>query len=418
MTYEEFKDHVVDVIKDYLPDEYMDADVSINQVAKNNETLDGLVIIRPGQSVSPTLYLNSFYENYCEGRDMEDILNKIADLRTSHDAPDILNDLSLSIEDITNYEKIKDSLIAHVVGIEGNLELLEKRPHVVKEDMAIMYKISLNDEMSIPITNELFKGYNIPLDEFHDKAMENISDKVTVVSMSQTIAEMMGGEIMEIPPEKDMIVLSNESRVNGAIGIFDKATMDSLAEKYGDFILLPSSVHESLVVPEAAGLSVEDARQMVREVNETQVEPQDRLTDNVYKYDKEAHELRICREEPEIAKEMEKGEPSKDGKELYRDDNVVISETDEKVTVQNLRDFDVAVYADSLADTLDLASGDAVIVLYGNEDISWENTDKGFTGEVLSALRQDLNDNNLHSGQLDDGPKKQIRIENQNLALA
>lgn len=171
MTYEEFKDHVVDVIKDYLPEEYMDADVTINQVAKNNETLDGLVIKKPGQNVSPTLYLNSFYENYCEGRDMEDILEKIADLRTSHDAPDILNDLSLSVEDITDYEKIKDSLVAHVVGIEGNLELLEKRPHVVKEDMAIMYKISLNDEMSIPITNELFKGYNIPLDEFHDKAM-------------------------------------------------------------------------------------------------------------------------------------------------------------------------------------------------------------------------------------------------------
>lgn len=413
MTYEEFKDHVVDVIKDYLPDEYMDADVTINQVAKNNETLDGLVIKKPGQNVSPTLYLNSFYENYCEGRDMEDILEKIADLRTSHDAPDILNDLSLSVEDITDYEKIKDSLVAHVVGIEGNLELLEKRPHVVKEDMAIMYKISLNDEMSIPITNELFKGYNIPLDEFHDKAMENISEKVTVISMSQTIAEMMGGEIMEIPPEKDMIVLSNESKVNGAIGIFDKATMDSLAEKYGDFILLPSSVHESLVVPEAAGLSVEDARQMVREVNATQVEPQDKLTDNVYKYDKSTHELRICREEPEVIQSIEQ-----DKAEIYKDDHISITEDKDCITITNTSDKDIAVYAETLADTLGLCEDDAVVVLYKDEDLSWENIDYGFTGEIVGALKKDIEDKNIRSAPLDENLKRELKREEQAVALA
>lgn len=407
MTYEEFKDHVVDVIKDYLPEEYRDADVNINQIVKNNETLDGLVIQVPGQNVSPTIYLNSFYDQYRDGKDMEDILDKLAEMRVAHNQPELLNQLNLGVDDLTDYEKVKESLIAHVVGVKGNEELLEKRPHVIKEDMAIMYKIALNDEMTVPITNELFNVYHVDLEEFHEKAMENISMQVTVTSMSQTIAEMMGSEVMEVPPEKDMIIISNESRVNGAIGIFDRETMDAMAEKYGDFILMPSSVHESLIVPEAAGLSVADAMAMVKEVNETQVEPQDRLTDNVYKYDKEAHELRICMEDPEMEQV----------RELYKDERIVISETDQTVKVTNMLETDIQVYSPTLADTLDLSSDEPVIVLYGNEDISWENTSRGFTGEVVSALKEDINENRVSSASLDETERKRIKMETQNLAL-
>ena len=180
MTYEEFKDHVVDVIKDYLPEEYRDADVNINQIVKNNETLDGLVIQVPGQNVSPTIYLNSFYDQYRDGKDMEDILDKLAEMRVAHNQPELLNRLNLGVDDLTDYEKVKESLIAHVVGVKGNEELLEKRPHVIKEDMAIMYKIALNDEMTVPITNELFNVYHVDLEEFHEKAMENISMQLTV----------------------------------------------------------------------------------------------------------------------------------------------------------------------------------------------------------------------------------------------
>lgn len=402
MNYEEFKDHVVDVIRDYLPSEYMDADISINQVVKNNETLDGLVIKLPDQNVSPTLYLNSFYENYCEGRDMEDILEKIADLRVSHNDPGLLNDLGLSVDDITDYEKIKDSLVAHVVGIKGNEDLIEARPHVIKEDMAIMYKIALNDEMSVPITNALFAGYGVPLEDFHKQAMENIGERVTVISMSQTIAEMMGGEPIEVPPDKDMIVVSNESKVNGAISIFDAATMDALSEKYGNFIVLPSSVHESLVVPEAAGLSIEDARQMVREVNATQVEPQDRLTDNVYMYDKDTHEIKLCREDIE----------------LFMDMNILVKEDGIKLTMENLTDKEMAVYGDTTSDTLGLHRGDPVIVLSPDEKISWDLNDQGFTKSIVESIRYDIQEGMMKSSPLDDGPEKKIKMETPAVALA
>lgn len=419
MTYTELKDCVVDTIKDYLPDEYMDADVKINQILKNNETLDGLVITMPGQNVAPTIYLEDFYENYKDGRDIEDILDAIADIQVTHASPDILNDIGFSASDVTNYEMVKERLTAHVVGVEGNEELLAKRPHVIKEDMAIMYKIALSDEMSIPITNELFSGYGVSIEDFHEKAMQNVSEHVMVQSLSETIMGMMNNDMFAIPPEKDMIIITNESKFNGAIGIFDNELMESLSEKYGNYIVMPSSVHECLLVPEIAGLSVKDAREMVEEVNNTQVAPQDRLTYSVYMFDKDAHEIRMCRDDQELIQEKQVGLANEMDKELYRDDNILISENENFVSVANISGKDISVYAENLADVLDDVRDEPIIVLYGDDaPLMYENTDRGFTGEILDALKQDIRENNLRSEPLSEDFRKIIERDDNDLVLA
>ena len=90
-----------------------------------------------------------------------------------------------------------------------------------------------------------------------------------------------------MPPaidEEQMYVLSNSIKVNGASAVLDAKMMEDIAEKVGDFYILPSSIHELLVVPVKSGMDVESLENMVCEVNATQVQLEERLSDHVYTY--------------------------------------------------------------------------------------------------------------------------------------
>lgn len=100
-------------------------------------------------------------------------------------------------------------------------------------------------------------------------------------------------EKVNISPEADemMYIMSNTENVNGAAAIIDPNNMD-LARSYmqDDFYILPSSVHEVLLVKQNQ-MSVEELEDMVKTVNASAVALQDRLSDHVYKYDFARHEI-------------------------------------------------------------------------------------------------------------------------------
>ena len=81
LNFEEFKKAIVDNIKDYLPAKFEESDVVVKQILKNNDTvLDGLTIPNPDTNVAPTIYLNQFFEEYQNGKDLNDIIGDIADM--------------------------------------------------------------------------------------------------------------------------------------------------------------------------------------------------------------------------------------------------------------------------------------------------------------------------------------------------
>ena len=309
MTFEEFKQEIADSIKDHLPDQYQDSTIQLNTVQKNNEALDAITITSPDSNVSPTIYLNSFYEDYQNGQDMDTILDHIADIRVEHEVSQ-----DFDVSKITDFDQVKDHIAARVVGIEDNSDLLDQRPHAVMDDLAVTYCVMLgedaNGSMSVPITNQLMETWGVTQEELHDLAKANQDELTpsTFKSMNEVMAEMMIPQMMSdmgvdretaqemiesmMPPEDKMYVLSNEQKLNGAAALLDDKMMDQIAEKVGgDFYILPSSVHEVLIVPADAGMDLKDLEAMVQEVNETQVAPQDRLSDHVYQYDNDTHEV-------------------------------------------------------------------------------------------------------------------------------
>lgn len=309
MTFEEFMQEIADNIKDHLPDQYQDSTIQLNTVQKNNEALDAITITSPDSNVSPTIYLNSFYEDYQNGQDMDTILDHIADIRVEHEVSQ-----DFDVSKITDFDQVKDHIAARVVGIEDNSDLLDQRPHAVMDDLAVTYCVMLgedaNGSMSVPITNQLMETWGVTQEELHDLAKANQDELTpsTFKSMNEVMAEMMIPQMMSdmgvdretaqemiesmMPPEDKMYVLSNEQKLNGAAALLDDKMMDQIAEKVGgDFYILPSSVHEVLIVPADAGMDLKDLEAMVQEVNETQVAPQDRLSDHVYQYDNDTHEV-------------------------------------------------------------------------------------------------------------------------------
>ena len=94
-------------------------------------------------------------------------------------------------------------------------------------------------------------------------------------------------EMLPMSSDEQMFVLTNELKLNGAAAILDTDLMLEIFEKIGEFYILPSSIHEVLIVPMSSNMQADDLRAMVKEVNDSQVAPEDRLSYEVYTYNSE-----------------------------------------------------------------------------------------------------------------------------------
>jgi len=323
MNYDEFKGSIQEQIKDFLPEKYEDADVQIREVVKNNDTLlDGLTVVSRDSNISPTIYLNDFFKDYENGRPVEDILQKIADMYVENDQK-INFDTSL----VTDFENVKDKIVCKVVNKDANEHMLDNLPHKNIEDLAVIYQIALGGDgdgiATINISDQLLDGYGINKDELHDIAVQNTAENrpVSFRSMQEVIMEMMGAselEDMDMSGGMPMYVLTNEDKMHGAAVMLYPNLMDEIAEKVGgDFFVLPSSIHELLIIPKDSGAERVELENMVQEVNATQVAPDEVLSDHVYEYDAKEHELFRSdkAEERQERKEAEKVNTVDRGKE-------------------------------------------------------------------------------------------------------
>ena len=317
LNYEEFKDYIRKNIKSKLPEEYEKAEVDIHAVTKNNGiVLDGLTIYEGIQTISPTIYLNDVYAEYRNNGNLDDVLSKVAGIYVDamEQTPEIL---TIDVEKDLFSEKGKELITFRVCGYEANKELLETMPHERVEDMAMTYHIIATQTEdgfgSIRITDSLMKEMGLDETELKSIALDNTLRMYppTLKSMMEVMQEIMFSKPQEIGelgrelPEDNMYVLSNTSGINGATSLFYPDLQEKIADTLGcDYYVLPSSVHEMLIVPDNGRMSQQELAAMVKDVNETQVAPNEVLTNNVYHYDKDAKELTAFLKPKEKQKEL------------------------------------------------------------------------------------------------------------------
>lgn len=345
MNFDEFKAYVQEHIKEFLPEKYADASVTIQNVTKNNDTvLSGLLIRNEDNNITPNIYLENFFNQLQNGRDMDDILQTIADTRVEHEMEN-----SFDVSRLTDFDQVKDHIIPKLINSEMNADYLSDKPYTMVNDLAVAYAIDLggdaNGHMSAPITNSLMEQYGTSIEELHSLAMNSLeSQTLDFKSMRDVLMEMMGiteddPRASMLPPEEEapsMYVLTNSEKINGATAILSEKKMDEIAEQIGgNFFVIPSSIHEVIVLPIREDMNKDDLEAMINDVNSTQVAPEERLSDNLYGYNAQEHKLVLAGDLPELSEEVSKETeavqfPNKDSEVKVAEDEGIKIPDDER----------------------------------------------------------------------------------------
>ena len=295
---EEFQQGLVQGLETFLKDKYGDAYVNIEHAIKTNRELTGLRCVVTGdeQNCSPVIYLEDIYKRYCAYEDYDLILDEV-----KNQVVDAIEEARTFGDEIRNFYRDHGNVFFHFIHTEQNKELLETLPHREFYDLSIVYRCHVfQDESgraSAQIDYRLAEVMGLDEEELYKLAYENTRRlfPTSIKPIKEVIEELQSGkgngviqdfEEAEVQEGALFYVVSNGVRDRGAINILYTDELQELAEQLDcDLFLLPSSLHEMLAVPEHV-IDLNFLTDMVHEVNQMVVEVEDRLSNEVYKYDR------------------------------------------------------------------------------------------------------------------------------------
>ena len=268
MDYEIFREVVKESFLSYMPESYQDMEVRVAPVDKVNRKLDGLSLLAKNEEtiISPTLYIDDMYVKYLKTEDLQ------ATLRDAAEAMDgAFREAAIPPLDIST---ARDNIIFQLVNTMQNEDMLKNLPHREFQDLSIIYRWVVDVEQkglsSVVINNHVAESLGMGEEQLFKAAAEN----------TRRI----------LPP----VVQS----MNEAASMLYEDKLHKLAESVGtDLYILPSSVHEVIAVSVEMG-EPEELAQMVSEINMDQVDISERLSNQVYHYDKDLRKITLATDTP------------------------------------------------------------------------------------------------------------------------
>jgi hypothetical protein len=315
MKFETFAKKVKEALPEFLPENLSDATIDLTKVTKNNDTVLTGITVKKDEYIAPVIYLEQFYEEFSSSTlSVKDIARKLADIFEESFKYSFSKDANSIVMNAHKLDIVSPYIKPRLINLEKNKEYLNDKPHKIVADLAVIYYIELdtgkdNGYSTIPITNTLLESYGIDVDDLHGIALENMiqSDSVTLTSLTDKILEMQipgfasmsdtekerARKSLGIEPSPMYYLSNNGSNMFGAAVLLDVEVLKHIRAKFGGFYILPSSVHEVLIVPKFLGESLETLQQMVREVNQNVVDNVDILSDNVYSFNLDSNSIRV-----------------------------------------------------------------------------------------------------------------------------
>ncbi len=274
------------------------------KVLKNNSLeLDSLVLLKEGKNFSPNIYLEAYYEAYQQGVKINELVIRLCNIYHNCTVPIAQEQFSYT------FEQMKPYIIYRLVSYDRNRRLLEKVPHIRYLDLAITYHCLVREDDegigTIRITNEHMRHWKTHRKELQELAAENTKRlfPVSIRSMVEVIRSMLVENLTDSENElsqemsqycidssstQNMYILSNEKGINGAACLIYSDVLHDISERFqSDFYVFPSSIHELILVPASDSNSSKEYTEMVREINATQVAPEEVLSDRIYYYSRE-----------------------------------------------------------------------------------------------------------------------------------
>ncbi len=294
MNYQTFLDNVVQHISTSV---HNGEKVVIQPVIKNNGMVyDGLVIMDPVLNISPTIYLNPYYHRFLNGVPMEDIYKDILDTYYKN-LPTKDFDISL----FRDFENASKKIVFKLVNKEKNKELLKDVPYVEFQDLVLIFVCVINnfhrEYATILIHNQHVNLWGVDTDTLYQLALVN-TPKLQPYKFEnlEHLIYRNEAELLSEFQNFDMYILTNKLKIHGATCMAYPKLLKRISDFLDDnLIIIPSSIHEVLIIPESLThdeYSMEDFQMMITETNETTLTDDELLSDHAYVYERNTGILR------------------------------------------------------------------------------------------------------------------------------
>lgn len=203
-----------------------------------------------------------------------------------------------NVNALLNYNAVKDYLFMTVINAEEHKNDLATMPHTIIGDLAIVYKIMIQTTddrfCSARVTNQLMDQYGIDVNKLHNDALISSPNmmKPEILPL-ETMSMGIPKDIALEEKEHQLVVLTNENHTEGAATMFYAGVLNDLATKLNHSLyIIPSSTDECIAVCDSLNLNHEHLENMLHEVNNSSlVDPDKKLSDHLYHYDKDARIL-------------------------------------------------------------------------------------------------------------------------------
>jgi len=314
MTVEEFSKQLKDNLQGRLAEQYPGIELESKHVTGVGfPGYEGIVIKPADVNVGTVINVEPFFEEMSEGMTFDEILYRAREAVISK-----LSDIPLiSTERMTDYGQMQNKVILQVVSKEGNAERLSELPHREMEDMAVIFRVMLEEDgrgrqSSYLVNHQILEGFGVSQDQLYSDAVSNMQKQYSIRPLFNVLADMNPVFADDPMPEPDntLYVATNEKGMYGAGVIALPDFMKEAGETVrGSFFVLPSSIHEVLLLKDDGHTDYRALQEMVTAINATEVQPRDRLTDNVYHYDAAERVFETAKHfsERQMEKDMSRG---------------------------------------------------------------------------------------------------------------
>lgn len=302
MTNHEFQEKLIKELQKRMPD----ADIFLQDTKKNNGVVfSGIIIQDNSSNVAPHICTDGLYYDYQNGhKDMDSVIDSVLEIYEK-----IKPEKSFHVSEILDYSKARSKLSGRLVNTEKNRGALSELPHRNFFDLSLTYYVDVTrdgDERcaSIQVTNAHMEYWNVTEDDLYKQFRESMgqNDRSRIQPVMDALEEVANCSLedtralcgnMDIVP---MYVLSNDRKLDGAVEMLNKKAMEKAAETIGDdFYILPSSIHETILVPVRGNEDgADELAEMVACINNLEVPDTDVLSNHVYRYRRQSRQIELA----------------------------------------------------------------------------------------------------------------------------
>ena len=294
MDFEEFKNELMELVTQELDNRSIDnVSLRFDTINSPDGMTDRLIVSVGDSKMSMAFRLKEIFTDFENGVDMDRSVNRICNTIKENISVIEKNEAGVKAF-ITDYDQVKDYTYLRLV--PGDSPVLKDAPHRMVEDMALVVSVHLvdfsdaNGKSVVVVTKPLMEMYGVDESQLFADAEKNSINKEPVVftPLGDMIRNLIENEEIPSPEEVGLVtyIATNKTGFHGASVVAYPEFCKEAAETMGGaFFLLPSSVHEFILIKDDGRQKAKDLNKMIRNVNETVLEPRDFLSNQCYHYD-------------------------------------------------------------------------------------------------------------------------------------